>query len=421
MKKALLAVALIVLVLVGVAAAMLFIDPVGTQQMLGMSSAGDTEDNMVQHPRTRGAHQDSEVAAAPAAPEPAAAAGGRRPPRRADMPAAVVETDVKDSTATKTVSSMRKGRYIGAADGESFMSPPPAELYPFRVTKTTYPDADTINVEITISNASGSQWKTAYVLFRSSKYPVSQQFEIADWQIDESIALNYSFPVTQVQDRILDLRVVSVSGDKRQSALADRLSQSRRRYIDLTNSTREASAMPRAGDKLTAPGLLAVLASLQSPITGIGIEPAELRTVAETKAITVKISADKMISDDYPSEVRETSQERQAAAQLASKYHAAGVEAQLALNEFVDNLGRKPYQEAMAGEAGQALETLRTKLKAFNDLGAELALVVQRSSDSEIKKAGNVLNSDSAKLVAQMDEIEKTVRRIDQHFTIQKD
>jgi len=346
---------------------------------------------------------DRKAAASPAAAE------SRRPPKREEGSASSSERPV--------IKVSRKATAMGVVPTNANEAIPPAELYPLSppIRRTKSQDSQTITVELAVKNASGIQWKTAYISLRSARHPDTVQFQVADWQIDEVIGLDYSFPMSEVQNRMFELRVVGVSGDKRESALAERLQQSRRKYVE-TNVTEQRSRV--TGETLTAVGLLGVMGRVQSPFTGIQIRTADgRRGVSEPVAIV--LPAKDKLPQDLSLGLRETSDERKVVVELAEKFHQSALEAQGALDKFTEELAKAPYEEAMKGGAGTALKDLRAKMQSFNTDALALATKVQISQDSDIRKLSDLVPDYSRRILGEIDLIESRIHSVDDDFKVQ--
>lgn len=338
---------------------------------------------------------------------PAAASDGRRPPKREE------KTDT--TTDRQVVKVKRKGTFVGVIPATPNEEVPPGELYPFSPIRRTFPDANTMTVELAIKNASGMQWKTAYIALRSARHNETVQFQVSDWQIDEIVGLDYSFPKDEVQNRLFELRVVSVGGDKRESALADRLQQSRRKYVESTAPKPQRST----GETLTAVGLLGMMGRMQAPVTGVHIKTAEGR-IGSNEPIVIVLSESEKIPADFDVALRETSDERKTVADLAKKFHESAIAVQEGLVNFTAKLGTAPYEDAMKGEAGVALKDTRAKLETFNDVATELATKIQISTDSDIRKLSDLVPSYSRKILGEVSVIESRIQSVDEDFKVQQ-
>ncbi len=406
MKKALIALA-VVLLLAGAGGAIYVIkDPVAAGELLGF-----------------GAPAEETAATAPAQTEEASEGFDRRrapePEETADRPPTREEL-ARLEQAAQAVRFSRKGRSVGPeTSAQSHMAPLP-QLYPFSIARRTYPTADTINVEIAIQNASGIHWKTAYVTLQSTDFPQGHRFEIADWKIDEIVGLDYTFPRGETQERLRGLRVVNVMGERRESALAERVSQTRRQRLEVADNSSPRSYRRREGDVLAAPGMLAILANTQSAVTGLEIRP-EGRRSPGAVPLNVTISEEHKLSEDLMLGLRETSEERKKAVELAREFHSAGLQVQEDVAEMCEALAAAPFSEAMEEHGGSgALARLEEHLQEFNRLGVELATLTAVSRDREVSALAEMARTTSRKVVGQVETLEQQVRRADPAFRISR-
>ncbi len=414
MKNAFLLIALIVLLAASAAGLYVINDPAPVLQLIKKPGTVTASASPVGKPSTAKS-AGSATSGSAAAPAPAdfdrkatSSSEARRPPKKSELAQASGNTELRG------IDVQRKGRPVGVLSQPTSTEAPPSEFYPFTIVRRTFPDAGSITVELAIKNASGSHWKTAYVALRSSRVKEIFQFEIQDWQIDETVGIDYTFPRAEIQDRLTDLRVVSVSGEKRESALAERMQASRRKYV-------ESSATKRGGkgDTLTASGLIGVFGRMQSPVTGIQVRTAEFRSM-DSKPVAIAIPQDSKLPADLVMGLRETSEERKAVIELAQKFHQAAVAAESGLGGFARELGKEPYDKAIRGSAGTALAQARERLAAFNVAGVELATKVQISSDPDIKKVGAVVPDYSKRILAQVESIENQMQGVDPSFRVMK-
>ncbi|MBI1289828.1 hypothetical protein GC173_01100 [bacterium] len=412
MKKAIAPIALILLVFVGGIAAYIASNPGGAPGRKPEGADTKNKPAAKSDKAGEGATFDRKAAAAAAATqEPKADEAPRRPPKKGEVAA----TPADESR----LKPQRRGRFIGETQLPDGVPVPLPELYPFQVVRRTFPDSATMTVELGVKNSSGIQWKSAYVVIRSSQHPISYQFEVNDWQIDEVVGLEYSFPNDERERRLDKLRIIAVMGDKRESALADMLSQSRRKLVEASVSQVGAGERSREGDKLQAPGLLAVLGNAQSRVTGITVQTAVTQNASD---IVLNLSAptENLVSKELILDLRETSEERLAAAQLAREFHQATLSTQDSLARFCAQVSAAPFGKAMEGEAGNELTEARTKLNSLNDLGVKLAMTAQKSKDAEVRRLATLVPSHSNAILAQITDIETRVKKIDPHFRIQE-
>ena len=411
MKKAIAPVALIALVFVGGIAAYIAKNPGGAAG--GADKPAAKPEKAAAKPGDAAPAFDRKAAAAaqPADNQTAKSEEVRRPPKKGEVAATPEDSE--------RLRPSRRGRFIGEVKLPDDTAAPLPELYPFQVVRRTFPDADTMTIELAVKNSSGSQWKSAYVVIRSSQYPASYQFEINDWQIDEVVGLEYTFPNSERERRLDKLRIVAVMGDKRDSALADMLSQSRRKLVEAAISSESEGQRQREGDTLQAPGLLAVLAGAQTSVTGISIRTSITRSASEI-ILPLPAPKENLIERDLLLDLRETSEERLAAAQLVRKFHDASIATQDALAAFCASVSAEPFGKAMEGKAAGHLDEARRGLAQLNQVGVQLAMSTQRSQDAEVKRLGRLVPEHSNVILAQIAEIETQVRKVDPHFRIEE-
>jgi len=404
-NKVLLTVASIVLIAVAVVSGYVIYDPVSATNALGF---GPDSSNQSQDTANRESGSDFDRKTAAAKEEEA-----NRPPR----PPARQEI-VLDENRQSAIDIDRKGRYVGPVNSTNSSTIPHPELYPLEPNRITDVDEYTKNVEFAIKNESGTHWKVAYVALRSSRYPVPQLFEIQDWRIGEIVGLDYTFPEDELAERMTELRVISVTGEQRRSALAQFVSQSRRRYVDTLSRDQVNLAIRRDGDILNAPGLLAFFGNLQEPFTGIDVQTVEVK-LTTPRVDPVKFPEEKLIPKELPVQIKESSAERKEASDYMQEFHQLGFRAQGQLQEFIDSVSSGEYQETMNQDARDRLDEIRLVLSQFNRTGQQLAMTVQRSTDPELKKAQGVLKDYSEKIRYQIAQIDSAIQRVDKSFRVQ--
>jgi hypothetical protein len=408
--KSAMPVVLLVLLILGGAAGYVLLDPAGARRFLKLADKPTAQ--------TAGAA----AAAKPAAGEPApvdrrtmgaSTAPGARPPRRQD--AAKAQEEVAQIPIT------RKGRFIGMSNAERGADPPPPEFYPFAIRRREFVDAQTLRVEFAIRNSSGQHWRTAYVVLRPSGTDTGALFQIDDWKMDETVGIDYTFPRAELNERLSELRVVSVSGDRRVSALAELVSQDRRRYIEyaMAAGARPNATRRRQGDRLNAPGLLALLGELQSPFTGIDVTP--VRAVdARTRTIEARIPADRRIPATPALVLRETSEERREAAAALADFHRTARSTDEALEAFAALLRGKTRAVFDDETVRQAHQDLRRQIKDFNKEGARLARLTRLSRDAEVQKADTVLRDYSGRIISMIEALDAEIRLVEPNFRVQE-
>jgi Ca-activated chloride channel homolog len=121
----------------------------------------------------------------------------------------------------EAVSPSQVARTVGELTPKAEWQTPPAHLYPFRVEVVDTLNETEMNVKLTIQNLSGIYWETAYIALAAPGYEKAIQFEVKDWNPEDIAILNYKFPIKERKERIANLRVVSVTGEQRESALKE--------------------------------------------------------------------------------------------------------------------------------------------------------------------------------------------------------
>lgn len=410
MKNLLIVVALMILLGVGAAAAFVINDPAETRRLVGLT--GETAGEPAPPPR-----QVAQAPDAPAQPTTPPAANGaaerpfdrrtadRRPPSR---------DEAMPDSAIPAVEVDQYARFVRTDPSPSTQEPPPPELYPYSVNRRTFPDARNISVELAIRNASGSHWETAYVTLRSSGFDEAVVFQVDEWQIDSVVGFEYTFPRNELKARLEGLRVVSVTGKMRPSALAEAF---RRDRID---AIRQISGRRRnAGAILQAPGVLGVLGALQSPFTQIEIRQTAVIS-PRNRQIALEVPEEFLLPPVLGLTLRQTSEERREVGNLAQRFHEQALTIQDLISQFVLAVNDRTYEEAMAGEAGTIRRSLQEQLQQLNEVGRELAIKALSSQDSEIRKVRDLVTSHSQRINQQIEAVEVGLQEIDPSFRLRQ-
>lgn len=412
MKKVLIVVAILLLLAVGGGAAYVLYDTEGAMELIGLKGPEDL--TVAPSPRETAA---ASASSATAGGEEFDRRGGNRPPARPPSREDAAPAPSLDEVVNIPVS--RKGRHVGTTSLSRSVEPPRHELYPLNIRRRSFPDAANILVEFAIQNSSGIHWRTAYVTFSSERREEGQVFQIDDWQIDETVGLEYVFPRSELNTRLAGLRVVDVSGERRQSALAELLSQDRRRYLEYALvSARLPQDRRREGGRLSAPGLLSLIGQFHAPVTGIEVRTAAL-TQAQPRPLRITLPEDLLLAGELDVVLRETSEERREAAHALGEFHREGLRTQEAIATFARALEQTGAANLSDQAAGEPLQDLRRQLGAFNSSGERLARLVRLSRDAEVRKAEAVWLGHSRKILGQLDRVEAEVRRIEPNFQIQ--
>jgi len=413
-KKSLSLIGLVFLILVGAAAAFVLNDPASVHRLTG---AGSSSANDMSRPPARQVAQadTSRESAGEKAPQAAAEQGESQEfdrkaadRKQASRPPTKQEFEQRLAREEGTYQNLRTGRYVGPVDEAGTSEPPPPGFYPIKINRRTYPDANSITVELAVQNASGTHWKTAYVTLRSSQVAKAQLFEIEDWKIDEVVGLEYTFPRTEIQQRMRNLRVLSVSGQERESALANMLSNNRRKLLEEGNLSM-SQLRERRGDVLAAPGLLSYLGRFQTPFTGIQIEPVAMIEPRE-RTLQITLPEDQQVPENLGFTLRETSEERREVGQMLQEFHQKALDAQNSLRAFAGAVNSNPRENPLEGSASSELMQLRQDLEEFDQAGLKLAGRIQRSSDKEVRQARQILADLSTRVLNQINTVENSIQ-----------
>lgn len=397
MKTFLSVISILVLIVVALAALFVINDPAYAQRLVG------GEEQAAPPPRVQ-------VADAQPAFDRRAAAAESRPPTREELEAQMEEE-------RGAIQIQRFGRFVGPVtrDRIGALEAPPAQLYPFTINRRTFPDAASISVQIAIRNLSGKHWETAYVTLRAPRTEDAVLFQIDEWRIDEIVGLEYVFPRHELEARVRDLRVVAVSGKERESALSRRLSDSRREVVQTTQTL--GKRRRASGESLRAPGLLAALATWQSPYTGIQIVQGEMRQV-QAQALRVEIPEDELLSLTLGMNIRQTSEERKAVAERVQRYHDLSIETQEILVRMASELNGKPAAAALSQPSMARVPDVQQNLLELHNLGTEITRMTLRTKDSEVERVKEVVIGHAQKINLQVLRIEAAVQGADPSFRI---
>lgn len=416
LKKIIFPLAILLLIVIGGAGIYIIVDPDGAMEMIGLRGP-ESSQAVTQTERNNQTEADT-----PTFDRRAAAADSARDPRQPRPPTREeIEATVGAPAAEEIINIpiSRVGRHIGPTELSAGTEVPRQELYPFAIRRRAYPDAATMAVEFAIRNSSGSHWRNAYLTFRSENHPDAQRFQIEDWQIDETVGIEYRFPISEVTERLAGFRLVGISGQRRESALAELLSQDRNRYLEFALiSGQSTQATRRQGDRLTAPGLLGLIGQFQSPMTGIQVRPASM-TQARIRVINVSIPNDLRLPPSPEIVLRETSEERREVNAAMATFHQNALKVETTIGALID-LVNGSGSDVIASEAVTGvLQDLRRDLESLNSSGETLARLVRLSRDSEVKRVDPIWIGNSRRIVGQLERVEADIRRVDPTFQIQ--
>ncbi len=404
MKNFFLGTSLVFLIVLGVAAGWVIVDPAGVKSTLGLLEEEAEEPSplvSIDKPKTRRVPPRSEMAQADTGTVDRKAQRARRPPTRAESDAAAADGDAETVT-------YRRARYVGPRKQPLTSAPPAEELYPFSINKRTFPDADTISVELLIKNRSGNYWKTAYVVLRPLDGKKAETFQIDDWNSDETAAFDYAFPKSEIRERMSKLRIMSVTGEMRVAALARKLSETREKGAALSKELMATYTSDSSSPgQIEAPGLLGALAWATSPVTGIEVEMAQMED-AEAP-LSINYPQDRLIPEIHPVEMATSSAERNNAMLNFEDAHKAAGDVEDTLRDIADEMERLGYTKARDTTTGPMLEKVRRDLGEFNRAALKLATTASRTTDREIKELDKLVGRYGGVLVDLMEQMEEKV------------
>ncbi|MCC5877807.1 MAG: hypothetical protein JJU11_16425 [Candidatus Sumerlaeia bacterium] len=414
MKKIVFPIAIILLVVIGGAGIYVIVDTDGALEMIGLRGPEPVAAPVAAEPA-----EETETAEAfdrrTAAATDSRTGRQQRPPTREEIEAA----SAAPVEETVNIPITRMGRFIGSTSDTPSADAPRQELYPFAIRKRSYPESNVMAIEFAIRNSSGSHWRNAYVTFRSDRHPQGQRFQIEDWQIDETVGIEYRFPSNEVTERLAGFRLVSISGQRRESALAELLSQDRNRFLEYALiSSQSTQVRRRDGDRLTAPGLLGMIGQFQAPVTGIQVRPATVVQQRERR-LEITIPREMRIPANLDLVLRETSEERREANAAMKDFHQHAQNTETAVEAFIAVVNQGGVQSTSEEGLQRSLQDLRRELDALNRSGERLARLVRLSRDTEVKRLQDVWLDYSRRVVGQLDRVEAEMRRIDPNFEVQ--
>jgi hypothetical protein len=419
MNKTVGIVVLLFLLLIGAGAFWTLNDPASARKLMGLDTQQPPTKTVAQQTVPTPSEQPSEITlpapilspdnAPPEKFDRKASTKPIKPPSREEF-----EKQRLDQPAALEIS--RKGRYVGPRKENGTINPPPPELYPMEINRRTYPDANSITIEFAIKNASGVHWKSAYISLRAPLRKQEELFEISDWKIDEVVGLDYTFAKNETELRLKGMRVVSVDGDVRQSALARRIEEDRLKALN--SNTEETRPRPRQGDALTAPGLLGLMGQFQQPFSGITVIPTKFKA-PEKQLIPVELPPDQLLSQEMDFDLRETSDERHEVRELLDIYHQDALAVQSKIIELSELLKTTPYQDLMKSQGNELVTEIQGKLSNFNKSGHNLGLRIAHSNDDEVQRTSKVLLDIASHINAQIETVETAVKAYDSSFQLQ--
>jgi len=289
---------------------------------------------------------DSKPAATPPAKK------GTTPPKKA-VPNAVPGLTKSGSGA---VDPIVEATYAGPYFERITAQPPPPELYPMRLDRRVFPDDENIEVYLAVQNASGYHWKNAFIVLKAPAQKSGESFRVDEWPIDKVAMVKYRFPKGELESRMKNLRVVSITGDQVETAMTAKLAEARE----------EAARKFGSGEVVVVGNMEDALADLK-----------------------LKMPEGVAIPDTLDFSMAGGNAERETALQLVGKVHSAALTVHARAQALVDEVNKTGYLNSMAegGNGAARIAELRASFRAFEEVGLELATVTAKTMDGEVRKA----------------------------------
>ncbi|MCB2155740.1 hypothetical protein KQI84_12720 [bacterium] len=344
--------------------------------------------------------------ATPKAPERRPPA--RRPPTRSEI----------QETNTEPEKPIDRAEYVGPALDPITEEPPAPELYPFRVDRRTFPTEDTVKIEMSVQNQSGYHWQTAYVVLKSTDFDVAEVFRIDEWAIEEVVGIDYVFPRADYTRRLKNLRIIRVSGTRRESALAETIGAKRQEIVKELGTKEH---LVEAQDPLKPTGLLSVWVEGTSLVQGTRPSTGSSSGYSAAGAVNslrIKIPEDAIIKAEDAYSVPPTSPDRRKGLELLDQIHKSAYTTQSSIRDLTELLNQKSVRAVRTDEGAALVTAASEAMRQFNDAGIELTLLASRSDDEAVKEMARRLNRMAEQLVTQADAVESKVRMVEPDFTI---
>lgn len=301
--------------------------------------------------------------------QPPPRSGGAPPPR---------------STAAPTAGQpLRKAAWLGPSPENVSGTPPNEALYPFSVVRRVFPTPDTIRLELNIRNASGSFWEVATLYFKSERHAQAVAYRIERWRPEETISLEYTFPKTELEDRLKNLRLVRISGLRSSAVLTEMLSDRRIGETGGSASTGKTSA--GSASSVTAPGLMGLVGAMTSPFTGVEVNIGGGATAVPDTPVSIVYPGEHSVADKNPLSITGGTADGDRAAELAGKVHYSALTVQMKLSEFVATVQNKPFATAMSDGGKDLQDAVIAAQKDFNKASMDLGLLIGRSKEPAVK------------------------------------
>jgi hypothetical protein len=299
--------------------------------------------------------------------------------------------------------------YVAPSSLTDFSNAPAPELYPFGVEKRTRPTAGEIEVELLVQNASGYFWQTAYVVVRAPDYAEAPTFEIKDWPIDGLAVLRYRFPADQLNQRMRNLRIVAVTGNRLDSPLAANVSRQREALV------REFGTQDSALDEIRQ--------SVESDTAEKARASAEAERLRKAGMIKIALPTGPGISEAFTSPIPNTQKgtPQDDAVALLREAHQAALTAQQEIHRAVELVNAEGLDVALApgAAASASVENARAAIAQFEDAGGRLNRLLATARAEGLPLTRTRLNEYADVLITLIDTVERQVTPYRADFTLQ--
>lgn len=336
----------------------------------------------------------------PADPAPAPTDGTRRPPPRRTSATGDQFADSRPRI---------EATFLGAYFDPITVEAPAIALYPFRVERRIFPpDSPTeMEIEILMLNASGHHWKDALVILKSGDPMIPPQaFSVQEWRIDGLALLRYRFARRELERRVANLRVIAVTGERRDSHLADMVSGERRNLLERIGAT-ESAVTARPG------GLLGLWGRTAGAVRGESAAP-----LAEYD-LHISMEGIRLLPEQFAAPEIGSGEEQQRLLDNCRQAHAAALEVQQHLFALQEVINEKGY----AGAKAECAE-IRTQLLAararYDELGLQVMMQVGRSSEAQVKLLGQQFGAMTDTLIKMVETFQRQVRSVDPAFSLEE-
>lgn len=357
------------------------------------------------------ASESREIAQAEPKPTPAQGRKPAPPPRKQAPPK-------RDDTKQAQTRALRRATAAGSSDSISSAQAPQPELYPFTPERRTTPTKGTLRIELRMKNNSGIYWESATIALSTPVRKDALLYRIDGWRDQEEIMIDYAFPEAEMESRLTQLRVVSVTGAQARAALADMFNEQRQEFA-MAAGRQDQTEIPRTGEKITAPGLLGLLASARAPFAQQPAAVASYDDVARVRRVEVIFPEEHAVVLPDTEGLPSGTKERTAATKLFTESSAKAVEIQDQLKAFIATLKDQTYEDAMAANGPAMISGIRQSLREFTSGAVDLSVLAESTGDGQIERLQARLLEYSDRLTRQVTSIEVQVRRHDPQFSIQ--